>query len=285
MWIIKQIFEDFDRSLLLKVTELFPPGEDWSDEHWADPDNVHEVIGYGREDQQFRDGRPAVVGTTVLIGIVDKGKKNVWIASLGDSDAVCERMQNGTMTPIFLSDRHNGSNPAEVERLLAEHPGEVDVVPHGAVVGVLRVTRALGDHQLKVQSRLLAKRILGYFYPSIVPPAQFEVWDRNRNLTPPYLSSTPIVARYDLLPGDMLVFASDGLRDALWPLPAGARWDVIIALLDNKDHDKLTHPPEVLIKNVLFGTDATKMANQLVNAALDDISVVVVDLGWKEGME
>ncbi|KAJ7755194.1 phosphatase 2C-like domain-containing protein [Mycena metata] len=245
--VMTQIFEDFDRSLLSK---------------------------------QFRDGRPAVE------------KKNIWVISLGDCDAVCGRMQNGKMTPILLSDRHNGSNPKEVERLLSQHPGEVDVIPYGAVVGVLRVTRALGDHQLKVQSRALAERILAHFSPSIVASSTFGIWDRNRNLTPPYISSTPVVARYDLLPGDILVFASDGLPDALWPIPDEETWEVIMALVGGKDDERLDHrriqpslednPAELLVKNVLFGADTTKMANQLVNPALDDISVVIVDLGWKE---
>jgi pyruvate dehydrogenase phosphatase len=85
--VIAQIFEDFDRSLILKVIQLFTPGEDWSDIHWTDAGNVHDVIGYGQQDSQFREGRLATVGTTVLIGIIDKEKKHIWVVSLGDSDA------------------------------------------------------------------------------------------------------------------------------------------------------------------------------------------------------
>lgn len=85
--VITQVFEDFDRSLIMKVTELFAPGEDWLDERWKDMDNVFEVIGYGKQDPQFRDGRLAVIGATVLIGIIDKEKNHVWVMSLGDSDA------------------------------------------------------------------------------------------------------------------------------------------------------------------------------------------------------
>jgi pyruvate dehydrogenase phosphatase len=84
---ISQIFQDFDSSLIEKVTKLFAPGEDWSDIHWTDRGNVHEVIGYGKQDPQFREGRLAVVGTTALIGIIDKQKRNIWVVSLGDSDA------------------------------------------------------------------------------------------------------------------------------------------------------------------------------------------------------
>ncbi|KAJ7461065.1 hypothetical protein FB451DRAFT_1562923 [Mycena latifolia] len=52
--VIVQIFEDFDQSLLAKVIELFEQGEDWSGEDWLDPGNVHEVLGYGKQDPQFR---------------------------------------------------------------------------------------------------------------------------------------------------------------------------------------------------------------------------------------
>ncbi|KAJ6622037.1 phosphatase 2C-like domain-containing protein [Mycena sp. CBHHK59/15] len=288
--VITQILEDFDRSLVLKVTELFTPGEDWSDMHWADPGNVHDVVGYGNQHPQFREGRLAVVGTTVLIGIIDKEKKHIWVVSLGDSDAVCGRMQDGKLTPVIMSDRHNCRDANEVERLHAEHPGEENIVQGDRVLGLLAVTRALGDHQLKVRSRLLADRILSYLYPSPIPPVAFEDWDRNGHLTPPYLSSSPTVRRHDLLPSDMLIFASDGLRDSMDRIPAADRWDIIISLANGEDHERLGHArirpgygdnaAELLIKNVLFGHDANKMAKELADPARDDISVVVVDLGW-----
>jgi pyruvate dehydrogenase phosphatase len=84
---ISQIFQDFDASLIANVAKLFAPGEDWTDLHWTDRGNVHEVIGYGKQDPQSREGRLAVVGTTALIGIIDKQKRNIWVVSLGDSDA------------------------------------------------------------------------------------------------------------------------------------------------------------------------------------------------------
>ncbi|KAJ6584286.1 phosphatase 2C-like domain-containing protein [Mycena sp. CBHHK59/15] len=289
--LITQIFEDFDRSLILKVTQLFDPGEDWSGMHWEDARNVHGVVGYGNHHPQFREARLAVVGTTVLIGIIDKEKKHIWVVSLGDSDAaVCGRMQDGKLTPVIMSDRHNCSNTKEVERLLAEHPNEENIIQRNRLLGLLAVTRALGDHQLKVQSRPLASRIMLYLYPSPIPTVAFEDWDRNGHLTPPYLSSSPAIRRHDLLPGDMLIFASDGLRDSLDRIPAADRWDIIISLANGEDHEQLGHAcirpedgdnaAELLIKNVLFGHDANKMAKELADPARDDISVVVVDLGW-----
>ncbi|KAJ7275101.1 phosphatase 2C-like domain-containing protein [Mycena rebaudengoi] len=288
--VITEIFEDFDQELMQNVYKLFEEKEDWSRKHWDDPGNVHEVVGYGPNDPQFRDARLAVVGTTVLIGIIDKDKKHVWVISLGDCDAVCGRRQDQKWTPVLLSDRHNCTNSHEVERLLAEHPGEKDVVLYNRVLGTLAVTRALGDHQLKVESRPLARRIMSYLYPSPMANDSFEKWERDNNNSPPYLSSSPAVRRHDLLPGDMLVFTSDGLPDSMYnSIPAADRWDIIISLANGEDHEKLGHAciqpedgdnvAERVIKNVLFGQDADKRATQLA-AALDDISVVVVDLQW-----
>ncbi|KAJ6524262.1 phosphatase 2C-like domain-containing protein [Mycena vulgaris] len=287
--VIAKIFQDFDQSLIAHVTGLFSPEEDWADMYWADPSNVHEVVGYGQQDPQFRKGRLAVVGTTVLIGIIGKEKNQIWVVSLGDSDAVCGRAQNGKLIPVIMSDQHNCQNAKEVERLLEEHLGEERIIQNGRVLGLLAVTRALGDHQLKVRSLLLADRILSYLYPSPIPPVAFEDWKSNGHLTPPYLSSSPSIQRYDLLPGDMLVFASDGLRDSMDRVPPADRWDIIMSIASGQDDERLGHErfrpecaaniAELLIKNVLFGNDAAKMAKELADRDRDDISVVIVDLG------
>jgi pyruvate dehydrogenase phosphatase len=103
------------------------------------------------------------------------------------------------------------------------------------------VTQALGDHQLKARSRLPATRVLPYFYPSPIPLIFFEHWVRDGHQTPPYLSASPSVRRYDLLPGDMLVFASNGLRDSMNRIPAADRWDVIMALANGEHPEQLGH--------------------------------------------
>lgn len=156
----------------------------------------------------------------------------------------------------------------------------------------LTINQALGDHQLKVQSRFFADRILSYFYPSPIPLDAFEDWELNGNSTPPYLSSLPTVKRHDLLPGDTLVFASDGLPDSmtrtLTPIVPAERWDVLMSLAHGEHDERLGHEriayqsgantAELLIKNALFGTDEVKMAKELEDPLRDDISVVVVHL-------
>ncbi|KAJ6554052.1 phosphatase 2C-like domain-containing protein [Mycena vulgaris] len=285
--VITQIFEDFDRSLLLKVIELFKGMEPFSSDYWLNPSNVHNVLGWYPDKLTFREGRRAVVGTTVLIGIIAKDKKHIW---------------DGKLTPLIMSDRHNCTNTQEILKLAEEHPGEADLVSNGRVLGVLAVTRAtiaLGDHQLKVRSRPLARHILSYLYPAPVPTMCWAEWETLGNVTPPYLSASPVVQRHDLLPGDMLIFASDGLRDSMDRIPAADgldripeadRWDLIVSLANGEEPQRLSHacirpepgenPAELLIKNVLWGHDAEKKAKRLADRYRDDISVVLVDLGW-----
>ncbi|KAJ6553863.1 phosphatase 2C-like domain-containing protein [Mycena sp. CBHHK59/15] len=301
--VMKDTIEEFDSSLLAEVTRLFNPGEDFSDPRWLDRDeNIHPVIGgYTKEEPQFKAGRRAVVGTTALIAFIDKEATRIWVTSLGDSDAgavfyildsdhgspraVLGRQKDGKWTSTLLSARHNCSNPEEVERLSREHPNEQNLVVWGRVSGALAVTRALGDHQLKAP-RLLASRVLMYFYPSPIPPLMFEKWERDGQRTPPYLSSSPTIVSHDISPGDVFVLASDGLRDSL-KAPDEDKLDVIIALATGGDHAQLTHRcipakdtdniAERVIQNTLFGTDPEKMAMQLDKTCVrDDISVVVV---------
>ncbi|KAK7039390.1 protein serine threonine phosphatase 2C [Favolaschia claudopus] len=291
--IMKETIEEFDKSLLTPITALFEPGEDFSDPRWLDPaDYIHPVIGgYTKEEPQFKVGRRAVVGTTALIAYIDKDAKHLWVASLGDSDAVLgQRKDDGVWVATLLSERHNCINPEEVNRLCAEHPNEdlENLIHYNRVCGALAVTRALGDHLMKAP-RLMSARMLSYFSPSPVPPGIFVKWDREGLCTPPYLSSTPAVAHYEISPGQVLVLASDGLRDSL-RVADESKLDVIVALATTGTHAGLAHPcialqssdnlAEAVIRNALFGSDAEERARQLdPSCERDDISVVVVSFG------
>ncbi|KAJ7070131.1 phosphatase 2C-like domain-containing protein [Mycena amicta] len=293
---IVNIFHDFDQALLLPVTELFED-DNWMDERWDDVEEIYKVIGEDHSAPQYSAGRRAVVGTTVLLGIIDKAKQSIWVVSLGDSCAVRGRMQDGKMSHLLMNDFHNTGNKEEVERIHREHPGERDLVGR-SVLNVLNVTRSLGDHLLKVDLTF-AHRILCWFRPSPVGKEKFQRWWDNGNLTPPYLSCIPTVRKFDLLPGDILVFASDGLADSMaeanplvWSDPNDC-WEVIMPLLIGQDDDRVGHrcfrpkgefnQAELLIRNVLFGDDKAKMSKVLMDRWRDDISVVVVevdDLAW-----
>ncbi|KAF7299407.1 PPM-type phosphatase domain-containing protein [Mycena indigotica] len=278
-------FQYFDDYLLGCVTKLFP-GRSWMDSKWDNFDNVYKVID---RDPDFSSGRPTVVGTTVLLGIIDKAKQSIWVVSLGDSCAIRGRMQRGKMVPLIMNEYHNCKNEEEVAKIEREHPGEKDLVVHGGTLGGLRITRALGDHMFKVEIPL-ASKILASYVPCPIPRFLFRKWAENGNITPPYISCIPSVRKFDLMPGDIVVFASDGLADSLaWPDSRDC-WEAIMPLLIGVDDERLGHrcfkPPagaevnkaELLIRNVLFGDDNVKMAGVLMDRWRDDISVVVVEV-------
>ena len=56
------------------------------------------------------------------------------------------RIVNNVWTVTPLNDLHNPQNPAEVQRLHEEHPGEDDLVVGGRTKGQLGVTR--GKHAI-----------------------------------------------------------------------------------------------------------------------------------------
>ncbi|KAJ7073135.1 phosphatase 2C-like domain-containing protein [Mycena amicta] len=263
---IVAMFQDFDQSLIA---------------------SIHGVIGI-RGDPQFAAGRLAVVGTTVLMAIINKAKDSVWVVSLGDSYAGACAF-GGILLACTEHPVHNASNADKVQRLCREHPDEENLVVnvHGPrVLGWLGVTRALGDYQLKVD-RAFAKSILSYFYPGPVPGDCWEIWAKAGNNTPPYLSCIPTVKRFDLLAGDLLVLSSDGLPDSMNWIDVADRWKTIVNVAHGKDDSRLGHgilrptgehnvnEAELLIRNALFGDDGDKMAKEF-GSERDNISVVVV---------
>ena len=79
--------KDFDESLLRDLFEVFPECS-YNDEFWGNEDEgIFEVIGYSKRDERERAARRCLVGSTALIGFIDMAKRNIGVASLGDSEA------------------------------------------------------------------------------------------------------------------------------------------------------------------------------------------------------
>ncbi|KAJ4467026.1 hypothetical protein J3R30DRAFT_3309846 [Lentinula aciculospora] len=253
------------------------------------------VLGWLKEHTKFQRARYAVVGTTALISFVDRAKENVWVASLGDSDACQKSSEDGTDWAVTcFSDSDNSQNPKKVERVQNEHPNEPEVNQYGRVLACLAVTQGgFQDRHLKSLAHL-AKNILRYMWPS---PFPLEVLENC--VSPPYLSTTPVVRHHPLEPSDILVLSSDGLAYELRDFDEDNKERLVVSF-SMASHlisasktvawsEKLGHelilaedsnnPAEMLIKNVCFGMDLAKMA-EAVNPSQewDDISALVLQL-------
>ncbi|KAH7321192.1 protein phosphatase 2C [Stachybotrys elegans] len=152
--------------------------------------------------------QPALSGSCALLSFYDSRSKLLRVACTGDSRAVLgRRAQSGKWTATPLSEDQTGSNPNEVERMRAEHPGEPTVIRHGRVLGGLEPTRAFGDAVYK-WSREVASKLRNEFFGRS-PSSLLK--------TPPYVTAEPVVTTTKIQPenGDFLVLATDGLWEML----------------------------------------------------------------------
>lgn len=158
----------------------------------------------------------ALSGTTVLVALTDPGKVNLWVASLGDCQAALgiKSPSDDTWQTTVLSADHNGTDASETERIRKEHPGELDCMLSNRVLGVIAVTRALGDFMFKLP-REYTERIFIHLIEN--PDSKARVLNYiERNITPPYLSNVAEVRHVHLgaqKSTTFLVLCSDGLVD------------------------------------------------------------------------
>ncbi|KAF8886658.1 hypothetical protein CPB85DRAFT_1441908 [Mucidula mucida] len=179
----------------------------------------------------------------------------------------------------------------EVDRIQREHPNEAGIIQQGRLLGWLSVTRALGDFQPKA-SYSIGSRALKWIYRAPLPSDFWSEWKAEGHINMPYISSTAHVECHELAECDMLIFASDGLRDALPPpLTPDECWDILVSLVHGAPDARIGHgcisdggnnAAENLFKNTLFGTDAVKMEAALKATAdmRDDMSVVIVNFKY-----
>ncbi|KAG2150804.1 protein serine threonine phosphatase 2C [Suillus clintonianus] len=157
-------------------------------------------------------------GTTALVSLVDPKKENLWVASLGDCQAVLgTKNSNGTWNATILSVNHSGRNPAEVARIRKEHPSEPECIKFDRVLGAIAVTRAIGDHIFKLPVSY-TRRVFMNCVPSFSVSSKLEDF-LPRNKSPPYLSALADIKHVALQPSTanvsegFLILCSDGLVD------------------------------------------------------------------------
>ncbi|KAF8629153.1 hypothetical protein AX17_005738 [Amanita inopinata Kibby_2008] len=209
--VLKRSITSFDNCIGTDLLQLFPT-----------PETLNQL-----SDQQIRStindkGRNSasvskcMSGATVLLSLLDPTKNNLWVASLGDSQAALGyRTVDGGWKTKLLSSYHNGEDEAEANRVKAEHPGEEECMIDRRVLGAIAVTRAIGDFIFKLP-RQYADRVFRNAEPGFNHSARPEEFLK-RNLTPPYISNVADVVHVDLASLNAcdahLIMCSDGLMD------------------------------------------------------------------------
>ncbi|KIY68778.1 protein serine/threonine phosphatase 2C [Cylindrobasidium torrendii FP15055 ss-10] len=205
----------FDDAIANDVLALF--GGIKGLESYTDEDIRHVINDHHHGGDNFRKARLNMYGTTALVALVDPDHRNLWVANLGDCQAILV-----TSTPKdswdvrTLTTIHNGDNEDEIERVRSQHPNEPECVVDGRVLGALAPTRSctgLGDTPFK-QPPEFTRRILYNLSPGLPDKSPWEEF-LNRNKSPPYVSTEPEIVHRQLDDSTQrfLVLCSDGFVD------------------------------------------------------------------------
>ncbi|KAL5534067.1 hypothetical protein ACEPAG_528 [Sanghuangporus baumii] len=215
--ILAKAIEEFDKSIGDELKALLPESFENLDEEALKKLVNDQESGSKVYNACIRCMR----GSTAIIALIDSGLQNLWVANLGDCQAVLVEYpaEKTNFTAAVLSSPHNARVDKEVQRIQLEHPGERQAILNDRVLGAIAVTRALGDFTFKLPAvyttKLFVNVNLGYRIRSKVE--EFIP----RNLTPPYVSATPDVIHRILKSSTSvggrtkhaLVLCSDGLTD------------------------------------------------------------------------
>lgn len=157
----------------------------------------------------------AFAGSTACVAHV--GPEGVHVANAGDCRAVLGIQEDdGSWNALPLTQDHNTTNAAELERVWSQHPASErqTVIVDDRLLGVLMPLRAFGDVRFK-WSRELQQSVLENGDSDLEALNLYQYTPPNY-LTPPYLDATPEVTHHRLRPKDrFLILASDGLWDEL----------------------------------------------------------------------
>ncbi|KAF8626287.1 hypothetical protein AX15_004958 [Amanita polypyramis BW_CC] len=216
----------FDNAIANDVLDLFGGLEGLKDYSDAEIRNV--INDQHDGGVNWKKARLCMYGTTALVTLVDPDHQNMWVANLGDCQAILvtpEDDSGNEWNVQVLTVNHNGDNDAEIDRVRRQHPNEPECVFDRRVLGALAPFRCLGDIPFK-QPPEFTRRVLYNLLPgfhNVSPWEEFLV----RNLTPPYITAEPDVIHRPLdnctgtkSRGDdrtrspkFLILASDGFTD------------------------------------------------------------------------
>ncbi|KAI0263731.1 phosphatase 2C-like domain-containing protein [Gloeopeniophorella convolvens] len=210
--ILSNAIVSFDDAIAGDILELFPGGvASLANRTDEEIQAVVNDFGGSSGGANYQKARLCLYGTTALVALVDPAHENLWVANLGDCEAVIPGADGRAARHKVLNVLHNGNNAAEIARVRREHPGEPESVLNGRVLGTIAPFRCIGDAPFK-QPAAFTRRVLYNLYPGVPDPTPWEVF-LSRNRTPPYISSEPDVIHRRLGPQAYLILATDGLSE------------------------------------------------------------------------
>ncbi|KAJ6546825.1 phosphatase 2C-like domain-containing protein [Mycena capillaripes] len=236
----------------------------------------------------YKKARLCMYGTTALVALIDPEHENMWIANLGDCQAVLVSPKSTEEWDVeFITTEHNGDNDAEIERICREHPGEPECIVNRRALGALAVFRGFGDVPFK-QPPSFTRRILYNLAPGFSDTAP---WERclARNLTPPYISATAEITHRRIVRGatarpHYLVLASDGFTE----LCRAAGREHVLAAWAAREAATPAHAPTQgnlasrLLRHAIGGDDRASVSCMLTldmeGPWVDDTAIVVQTL-------
>ncbi|KAF8061727.1 phosphatase 2C-like domain-containing protein [Lyophyllum atratum] len=207
----------FDDAIANDVLELFGGLEGL--DNFSDAEIRNIINDQHKGGANWKKARLCMYGTTALVALIDPDHQNLWVANVGDCQAmmVSQKTDEDDWIVERLTTDHNGDNDAEVERVRRAHPGEPECVLDRRVLGALAPFRCLGDIPFK-QPPAFTRRILYNLFPGFHNTSPWEEF-LVRNRTPPYITALPEVThrRLDDSPScsspRFLVLSSDGFSD------------------------------------------------------------------------
>ncbi|KAF8898213.1 phosphatase 2C-like domain-containing protein [Gymnopilus junonius] len=219
----------FDDAIAHDVLDLFGGSVEKLDDY-TDA-QIREIINdQHKGGANWRKARLCMYGTTALVALIDPEHRDLWIANLGDCQAIMASPSNNAKDWKIevLTASHNGDNDAELDRVKQSHPGEPECIVDRRVLGALAPTRCFGDIPFK-QPPAFTRRILYNLFPGFHNTSPWEEFLR-RNQTPPYITAEPQII-YRKLDVDDTAAAHSGTTT---PSPLVSRSSSISSIYRNK---------------------------------------------------
>jgi len=274
----------FDHSITADFTRMFPGGPA-SLQSMSSAQIRHLFQDRASGPRNLTAVTRCLQGSTVILTLTDPSRHNLWVANLGDCQAVLgSRTHTGDWSAAFVTVPHNGDNPSEVLRIRNQHPGELECMEGNRIVGFLDPTRSLGDTWLKLPP-IFSQRVLLDFRRewNVQRPETYVA----RVKSPPYVSNVPDVHHYPLPKGALgqqrdlfLISCSDGLAD----LYDGQtrpdmfhRWVTVVGRsIENRTRGNLALS---LLRDGLGGADirlvSQKLTVEMEEKWMDDVTIIV----------